>query len=195
MIPVFQKPMDGQCMRACICSIFEIPMEKGPRVQCDGHVYDEETKAFICTIPEHRNESKWTDGKGNPRVSVSYECASSTKQDEWIQEWASQYGLRFVQMYVDGGQNREVGPRRHGNYGVVPAGLCIASGPSPRFEGFHAVVWDTRKTTFEMPMGQMVHDPAPVPEGTRPGIKYVNQFKWFEIEDPSLLWKLAELRT
>jgi hypothetical protein len=185
MKPVFQEPMDGQCVRACIASIFDLPMEAGPRVQCDGHTWDSEKNRFVCTVPEHRA----TYGSDeNPRFT----CDGADSQDKWIQEWASQFGLRYVSMYMDY-YSREAGPRRSGDYHLLPPGYCVASGRSPRFNGNHAVVWDTRLSDFEHPYGRMVHDPAPVPEGTRPGIGYVEHFSWFEVEDPSLLHKLYYL--
>lgn len=184
MKPVFQKPMDGQCMRASICSIFEIPMEAGPRVSCDGHYWNEERKAFLCSIPEH------VASYGTPE-RPRFTCDGSNVQNDWIQEWASRFGLRFVSMWMDS-WGREVGPRSTGNYKLLPPGFCIATGASPRFAGNHAVVWDTRLRDFEHPYGRMVHDPAPV-EG-RPGIASVEEFHWFEVEDPSLLWKLSEVR-
>lgn len=186
MKPIFQKPMDGQCMRAAIASMFEIPMEAAPKVQCDGHVWDADKKMFVCTIEEHKANY------GTPE-RPRFTCDGSDHQDKLIQEWASRYGLRLSTVYV-GSWGREAGPRKYGDFAIVPPGICIASGPSPRFEGYHAVVWDTRLRSMEMPMGQMIHDPAPVPEGTRPGIKHVDHFNWFEVEDPSLLCKLYELR-
>lgn len=190
MKPVYQQPMDGQCVRASICTIFDFPIELGPRVQCDGHTWDPEQKQFICTLPEHRRVSRWTDNDGKPRENVSYECSSAYQQEEWIREWAAKYGLRYVEVRMNTYGGR-VGPSESR---ALPTGLCIASGGSPRFAGKHAVVWDTRLTDFEHPYGRMIHDPAPVPEGTRPGILQVDSLHYFEVEDPSLLHKLATLK-
>jgi len=177
-------------MRASICTMFNIPMELGPRVQCDGHTWDAEAKQFICTVPEHKRVSRWTDGQGNAQENVSYECNNAHQQHEWIKEWAAQYGLRFASLRMNTYEGR-VGTSDANR--PLPPGLCIAIGGSPRFNGAHAVVWDTRLRDFEHPYGRMVHDPAPVPEGTRPGLQNVDEFNTFEVEDPSLLHKLSEL--
>ena len=176
MKPVYQIPLDGQCVRACLASIFEIPIDVIPSFQCEGHTYSAEKGQFICTIPEHKS-------KHSPD---RYDCDDASEQDRRIQEWANQFGLKFVGMYMDS-YGPECGPRRHGDYHLLPPGYCIASGPSPRGPFHHAVVWDTRLRDFEHPYGRMVHDPNPDPEGNRPGIKYVERFEWFEVEDPSKL--------
>jgi hypothetical protein len=190
MKPVYQVPMDGQCMRASICSIFELPIEAGPKVTCEGQGYDPEQKIFVCKIPEHKYLS-YTDGKGVEHFR--YHCDSGNEQDKWINEWAQQFGLVWVGVYMEHG-NREVGIRPSTRYKCLPAGLCVATGPSPRGDFHHGVVWDTRPIDFEHPYGRMVHDPNPDPEGKRPGIEHVNQFHWFDVEDPSKLHLLAEFR-
>ena len=191
MKPVFQQPMDGQCVRASICSIFEIPLELGPKVHCETSLWDDAQKKFHCE--PHKQVSKWKDSEGKDRESISYSCEGQHIQDQWVNEWAAQFGLVYVDAYTGYGP-REAGLRPGTDYKLLPAGLCIASGGSPRFAGNHAVVWDTRLRDFEHPYGRMVHDPAPVPEGTRPGLTNVQQFHWFEIENPALLVNLALLR-
>src|SRR5687768_903327 len=133
MKPVFQVPLDGQCMKASICSIFEIPIELGPKVQCEGHVYSPEEKKFVCKIPDHKYKS-YTDKDGVDHYR--YNCDSAIDQDKWIDEWASQFGLRWVDAWMDYG-HREVGLRSGTNYKILPPGLCVATGPSPRGDFNH----------------------------------------------------------
>lgn len=190
MKPVFQQPMDGRCMQACVASILGLRMDQVPGFNCEGHTWDTENKQFICTIPEHSR--KWKDSDGNERTS--YNCENAFDQTNRIKEFLATFGLTYTEMYMEHG-HRETGPRPFSGFGRLPTGYCIATGPSPRFDGNHAVVWDTRLIDFEHPYGRMVHDPTPVPEGTRPGIKHVLEFGFLEVVDTDKLVELVRLQS
>lgn len=58
MKPVYQKPLDGQCLRACIASLFEVPLESLPLFGADvplgqeaeaGVKQNAELRAFLAT--------------------------------------------------------------------------------------------------------------------------------------------------
>lgn len=186
MKPVFQEPMDGQCVRACVASVLGLRFDQVPSFQCEGHTYVPETKEFLCTIPEHLYEVDHGDGVKRKRAR----CDSQYDQDQRVNAFLEQFGLTMSHFYMSYG-DREIGAR--GPH-TLPPGICIANGKSPRGSFNHVVVWDTRLRDFEHPYGRMVHDPFPAPEGERPGIGPVETFYFIEVVDTDNLHRLTEMQ-
>lgn len=190
MKPVFHKPMDGKCVQASIASILGLRMDQVPSFNCPGHHYDEAAKEFVCDLEGHSYVTEWTDGSKHR----NFRCDNALEQRSRVREFVAQFGFAYSEMTMEYG-HREVGTAHHGHHRVLPPGICIAVGESPRFGGSHAVVWDTRLVDFEHPYGRMVHDPYPSPAGERPGIGQVKEFCWLELVDTDLLHNLVRLQS
>lgn len=114
MKPVYQAD-DSDCMRACIASIFELPLERVPffgeaaikDIKDRDHMTDEEKSR--AALQQADDFSAWLK-----------ECGLDV---EYISDpdWALERGAKVARM---------------------PWGLCIGDGKSPRGPWAHATVWD-----------------------------------------------------
>lgn len=189
MKPVFNEPMDGKCVQASIASILGLRFDQVPSFNCPGHIYDEAAKEFVCNMEGHSYEVD----RGNGMKKRNFRCDNAFEQRNRVREFVAQFGFAYSEMTIEYG-HREVGMPPGSHHRVLPPGICIAVGDSPRFDGSHAVVWDTRLIDFEHPYGRMIHDPYPSRAGERPGIGQVKEFCWLELVDTDKLGELVKLQ-
>ena len=114
MKQVYQQH-DSDCMRACVASIFEIPIDRVP---------------FF-------GESAIRDIKDRNNMTDDERSRAALQQADDFAAWCSEFGLCVE--YVS---DPEACKKRGGNPVKLPWGLCIGDGKSPRGNWAHATVWD-----------------------------------------------------
>lgn len=114
MKPVLQAT-DSDCMRACVASIFELPLESVPFFG----------EAAIRDIKDRNN------------MTEDERSRAALQQADDFAAWLSSMGLCVE--YVS---DPEACKKRGGNPVKLPWGLCIGDGKSPRGNWAHATVWD-----------------------------------------------------
>lgn len=159
MKPVYQEALDGQCHRACIASLFEVPIDSLPS---------------MGGFPPADYPNDWV----NPESGMTL----SHEQYVHTRSWLAERGLIHICVpYRDRPIYNERGVLTH-REGERMWGLCIASGPSPRGPWSHACVYDLDQWDEERNRrGVLVHDPHP--GGT--GLETIDSVTVFAVTDPA----------